>query len=237
MPGLVSDSAIVKELKDNFEHKKRPCYYGRFRVEVDSFVLEAVPGVIETIVTDIGSVKRNERSRLLNLGGGLGQLTAIFEYIGFDVTNTDIAIKCPDPKNIKVDFNNDDSLPLPEKSFDIGLCQEVIEHIENPWRLLRLARKYIKDGGLLYLTTPNICSARSKKFFAKSNYFNWFHPKNLPYHINPLPFWEIKMIAEKNGYNLISIKGSGDYFFSRKNVNEDKVLRNNDILIFKFSAI
>jgi SAM-dependent methyltransferase len=171
------------------------------------------------------------------LGGGIGQLTYILEYIGFDVINTDIAIKNQDKKNIKVDFNNVNSLPLSEKSFDIGLCQEVIEHIENPWRLLRLARKYIKDGGLFYLTTPNIHSARSKKCFAKTNYFNWFRPKNISYHINPLPFWEIKMIAEKSGYKLVNLKGSGDYFFSRNNENENKILENNDILIFKFLCI
>ena len=230
------DSNIVKQLKANFEHKKRPCHYGGCRSEFDSFVLEAAPGVTETIVTDISSVKRNEKMNLLNLGGGVGQLTSIFEYIGFDVTNTDIAIENQDKKNIKVDFNNADSLPLPEKSFDIGLCQEVIEHIENPWRLLRLARRYIKDAGLFYLTTPNIHSRRSKKCFAKTNYFTWFEENKLSYHINPLPFWEIKLMAKKTGYEFVSLKGSGDYFFSRDNENESKVLKNNDILIFKFLA-
>jgi SAM-dependent methyltransferase len=231
------DSDIVKQLKADFEHKKRACHYGGCRSEVDSLVLEAAPGVLETIVTDIGGVKKNEKMSLLNLGGGVGQLTSIFEYIGFDVTNTDIAIENQDRKNIKVDFNNADSLPLPEKSFDVVLCQEVIEHIENPWRLLRLARMYIKDGGLFYLTTPNIHSRRSKKCFAKTNYFTWFEGKNLSYHINPLPFWEIKMTAEKSGYKFVNLKGSGDYFFSRNNENINKVLQNNDILIFKFLGV
>jgi hypothetical protein len=100
-----------------------------------------------------------------------------------------------------------------------------------------LARKYIKDGGLLYLTTPNIHSVKSKRCFDKTNHFNWFEEKNLSYHINPLPFWEVKMIAEKSGYKLINLKGSGDYFFARNNEDESKVLKNNDILIFKFVAV
>jgi 2-polyprenyl-3-methyl-5-hydroxy-6-metoxy-1,4-benzoquinol methylase len=231
------DSDTVKQLKAKFSHKKRACHYGCGRSEVDGFVLEAAPGVIETIVTDIGFANKNEKTKLLNLGGGVGQLTSIFEYLGYDVTNTDIAIENQDEKNIKVDFNNTDLLPLPEKSFDIVLCQEVIEHIENPWRLLRMARKYLKEGGLLYLTTPNIHSIRSKKCFAKTNYFIWFQEKNLSYHINPLPFWEIKMMAKKSGYQFINFKGSGDYFFSRNNKNEDKILKNNDILIFQLLAV
>jgi 2-polyprenyl-3-methyl-5-hydroxy-6-metoxy-1,4-benzoquinol methylase len=66
------------------------------------------------------------------------------------ITWTDIAIQKQDERNVMVDFNNADLLPLSEESFDIGLCQEVIEHIENPWRLFRLARKYLKGGGLFY---------------------------------------------------------------------------------------
>lgn len=231
------DSKIVCQLKQQYHHKKRACHYSGFRSEVDSFMLEAAPGVMETILTDTGGLAINTGMNLLNLGGGIGQLTSMLEHIGFDVTNTDIAIERQDSKNIKVDFNGTDSLPLPEKNFDVALCQEVIEHVENPWRLLRLARKYIKDGGLLYLTTPNIHSGRSKKCFVKTNYFKWFEEKNLSYHINPLPFWEIKMIAENCGFSLVSLKGSGDYFFLRNNEDENKVLRNNDILIFKFLAV
>jgi len=233
---ISKDSAIATELKSKFAHKKKTCHYAGFRAEVDCLVLEAASGVIETIVTDLCKTDRKEKTKFLNLGGGLGQLSALFEEMGFDVTNTDIEIERTDSRNIKVDFNEADSLPLPENSFDVVLCQEVIEHIENPWRLLRMARKYIKEGGIFYLTTPNIHSVRSKRCFAKTDYFTWFEEKNHSYHINPLAFWEIEMIAEKSGYELVSLKGSGDYFFARDNDNKRKVLKNNDILIFKFLA-
>ena len=231
------DSVVVKELKKNFAHEKKACHYGKFKIEVDCLILEAAPGVTETIMTDIDSIKKDKEMKFLNLGGGVGQLSPLFGWMGFDVINADIAVECTDKKNIKVDFNNADSLPLPEKNFDVVLCQEVVEHIENPWRLFRLARKYTKDEGLFYLTTPNIHSIRSKKCFTKSNYFEWFRPRNLSYHINPLPFWEIEMIAEKNGYKLVNIRGSGDYYFARNNKSKNKILKNNDILIFKFLAV
>ena len=117
-------------------------------MKFDSFILEAHPGVIETVLVDMDGLVKNQKMRLLNLGSGVGQLAPMPEYIGFDVTNTDIAIEKQDSKNVKVDFNCTDSLPLPEKSFDVGLCQEVIEHVENPWRLLRLVRNMILKMGV-----------------------------------------------------------------------------------------
>ncbi|MEJ2701035.1 MAG: class I SAM-dependent methyltransferase [Sedimentisphaerales bacterium] len=227
----------MRQTKAHVGHKRRACHYRGFKSVVDSFVLAAAPGVVETILNDMSCVKKDRKMKLLNLGGGTGQLTSIFEHAGFDVTNTDIEIVNQDEKNIKVDFNNVDLLPLEEHSFDIAVCEEVIEHVENPWALLRLARKYIKDDGLLYVTTPNIHSIRSKKCFAKTNRFKWFEEENLSYHINPLPFWEIEMIAEKGGYKLIWLKGSGDYFFSRDNGDQRRILENNDVLIFKFLTV
>ena len=95
----------------------------------------------------------------------------------------------------------------------------------------------MKDSGILYLTTPNIHSNRSKKCFMKTNYFIWFEESNLSYHINPLPFWEIEIIAKKCDFKLLSIKGNGDYFFSRNNEEKKNVLKYNDILIYKLLAI
>jgi 2-polyprenyl-3-methyl-5-hydroxy-6-metoxy-1,4-benzoquinol methylase len=175
---------------------------------------------------------------VLNLGGGAGQMSSILEFMGFDVVNTDIVTETENAKNIKVDLNSASKLPLPEKSFDFVICQEVIEHLENPWSLFRLAKRYIKPKGCLILTTPNIHSSISKTIFKKTNYFKWFLPENLSYHINPLPFWEIKLIAKKAGFNLIDLKGNADYFFGREATKEKPVcvLNKNDILIFIFEG-
>jgi hypothetical protein len=72
--------------------------------------------------------------------------------------------------------------------------------------------------------------------FQKTNYFKWFEPKDHRYHINPISWWEILLIAEKTGFNVASIKGNGDFFFvSRKKTPEiESVLAKNDILIFDF---
>lgn len=233
-----NNSEPVAKLKRNFSHKSRPLHYGRYRILADSFNLEAAPGVAETVIVELHSIRKGTEGplKLLNLGGGVGQLSSIFSEIGFDVVNTDIAVEKIDEKNIRVDFNKSTELPFPAESFDVVVCQEVIEHVENPWNIFRMVKRCLKKGGRFFLTTPNILSYRSKSLFQKTNYFKWFEPKDHCYHINPIPWWEVSLIAEKTGFNMGGIKGNGDFFFvpEKKTPEIESVLAKNDILIFDF---
>jgi 2-polyprenyl-3-methyl-5-hydroxy-6-metoxy-1,4-benzoquinol methylase len=48
-------------------------------------------------------------------------------------------------------------LQLPTgRVFDYVVCSDVIEHVRNRARLLRSARRYLKEGGRLIISTPNI---------------------------------------------------------------------------------
>lgn len=195
---------------------------------------ESVPGVTETIVTELCKIKGDKSQRLLNLGGGIGQLSSIFDSIGFDVVNTDIAVEKPDEKNIQIDFNKSTELPFSDNSFDFIVCQELIEHVENPWNIFRLAQRYLKTDGTLFLTTPNIHSYKSKRIFQKENYFRWFTPSDHSYHINPLPLWEILLIAGKTGFKADAIKGNADFFFgnTKKPIDIRQTMARNDVLIY-----
>lgn len=48
-----------------------------------------------------------------------------------------------------------DSWPVQSNSVDLIVCDNVLEHIENPDRLFREIRRVLKDGGYLCLRTPN----------------------------------------------------------------------------------
>jgi hypothetical protein len=56
----------------------------------------------------------------------------------------------------------EERLPVPDETYDLVLCFEVIEHLEkDPMAMLYEINRVLKDSGLIYLTTPNSISARN----------------------------------------------------------------------------
>lgn len=223
------DQDSIVSLKKDFFHSERSFYYKKMKYMVDCLYCHASPGTMETIIME--ALESKKTGKILNLGGGNGQVSEIFDKLGYNTINIDIEVAKENEKNIKFDLNSDKDLPFEKKSFDIIICQEIIEHIENPWKLLRLAKEYLTDEGIIFLTTPNIQSQKSKKLFTKKGYFEWFSPDCLSYHINPIPFWEIELISKRLGLKIEKLTGSGEYYF-RRNKKQQKIIDNNETLIF-----
>jgi SAM-dependent methyltransferase len=56
----------------------------------------------------------------------------------------------------------DKKLPVPDSTYDLVLCFEVIEHLEkDPMAMLYEINRVLKDSGLIFLTTPNSICARN----------------------------------------------------------------------------
>lgn len=227
------DEPIIKELKKYFVHEDRVGYYKNRRFHCDGICCEATPGVLENVILLLDRLtKENKDTKLLNIGSGSSQFDKVLDCLELEVFNTDIVIENEDTHNKWCDLNFENPIPY-NKKFDIVLAQEVIEHLENPWKLFRDLNTSLKDGGYLIVSTPNIASLQSKIKFLIGNHFAWFTPKCLSYHINPVPYWEIELIAERTGFRVEEIIGSGDYFFSNNKKKSKKcVISDNEGLIF-----
>lgn len=94
----------------------------------------------------------------LDIGCGDGRLTA--ELRAERITAADVSQVALDraapllPQATLVHLESDAPLPLPDNQFDLVLCAETLEHVRDVQMLLSEARRVLKPGGRLAVTTP-----------------------------------------------------------------------------------
>jgi ubiquinone/menaquinone biosynthesis C-methylase UbiE len=88
------------------------------------------------------------------------------------------------------------SIPLPDASFDVILCSEVLEHVPEPTHALDEFFRLLKPGGKLILTAP----FASLVHMAPYHYCSGFSKYWYEYHLNRLSF------------NIIELVPNGDWF-------------------------
>ena len=109
----------------------------------------------------------------------------------------------------------DQPWPYGNERFDVFVCIEAIEHLENPWFLVREANRVLKPGGVFLVTTPNVLSIKSRVSYLVNGYPNYFHfgvnlepgrGEELPIgHINPVGFLELRHILARNGFHVETV--------------------------------
>lgn len=48
-----------------------------------------------------------------------------------------------------------EKMPFEDEMFDVIICQNVMEHIENPLEMMFQVKRVLKKGGLFFVKTPN----------------------------------------------------------------------------------
>ncbi|MEU4605929.1 class I SAM-dependent methyltransferase [Kribbella sp. NPDC023972] len=81
------------------------------------------------------------RGAVLEVGGGHGAIHAMFEPAAIEYTPTDVP---------QVDVHD---LPYESSSFDYVICDQVIEHVRNPFVAVNEMHRVLKPGGWLLLAT------------------------------------------------------------------------------------
>jgi 2-polyprenyl-3-methyl-5-hydroxy-6-metoxy-1,4-benzoquinol methylase len=151
-------------------------------------------------------------STVIDIGAGAGAFSLRLHDNGYIVTALDVSSNEWSLNQIEflvLDINKGISKSV-NRIFDSACCLEVIEHIENPWELLRDIRRLVKDEGYLILSTPNITSFWSRMYFLRKGYFHQFMPYDVEYgHINPITTHELKLIARNTGWEVCEIIPSG----------------------------
>src|SRR5437868_983182 len=101
--------------------------------------------------------------RVLDLGCGAGATLDWLKHIhyceeswGIELTENaaDIAKKRVD-QVIIADIEKD-AVCLPEDYFDLILCLDVLEHLQDPWRVMSMLVTWLRPHGTLVASVPNV---------------------------------------------------------------------------------
>ena len=104
---------------------------------------------------------------VLDIGCGLGEIYGRLkisntqcDYYGTDFSETAIK-RCQETFNTFEGYPTSHWLiaevnkqPFKDKEFDVVVACEVIEHMENPWDLIKEMKRVVKDDGHIIISTP-----------------------------------------------------------------------------------
>ncbi len=103
--------------------------------------------------------------RVLDAGCGV-RLPALLEVhvgrtryvVGIDVSEAALAINSDLDEKIVGDL---ESYPLPPESFDVAVCQDVLEHLPRPYAALDNIVAAIRPGGRVLIGVPHVLSPKA----------------------------------------------------------------------------
>jgi 2-polyprenyl-3-methyl-5-hydroxy-6-metoxy-1,4-benzoquinol methylase len=173
-------------------------YWQNRTYDINNLRLQRCAAILEAI-----SWLPVKEPKIMDLGCGTGWLTSILGHIGptvgVDLSNT--AVQEASQKYPYIQFIQADLLAWedsPEKSFDIVVSQEVIEHFENPKKYIDLAYRLLKKDGTLILTTPN---ARTFNAMPEEQSKAWA--------VQPIENWltahKLKNLLQASGFEITHI--------------------------------
>jgi SAM-dependent methyltransferase len=155
--------------------------------------------------------------RVLDMPCGAGAMTSRLRSAGYsDVTSADInteAVTANTQKFVRVDLR--EQVPLKAGEFDSILCIECIEHLENPFHLVRELSRLLAPGGEVIITTPNVLATNARSKFFTIGYFphfddlacRWDRQIDLGFqaHIMPVPLHWLIYMGFLNGLELTAL--------------------------------
>jgi SAM-dependent methyltransferase len=151
--------------------------------------------------------ERFARIKLLDVGVGYGVFLHILEHehglvdlYGMDPFPASIEIaRRYTGAEIRKGSITDVAYPFDDGSFDAVTCFDVLEHLEEPGAFFSRIKRYLRDGGIVIVTTPN----RDLPYLMRSIPFIGFPDRN-PTHINVhgSRFW--KRLAVEHRFEVVA---------------------------------
>ncbi len=169
--------------------------------------------VKEIITLIMSRISQKSDMKVLDAAAGNGYLTNWMINQGLSVTPVDIAREQWAVEGVaceEIDLNQ--KLPYPDRSFDLVVSVETIEHLENPYHILREFSRLLKPSGFLIVSTPNVHSFKSRikyPILGLPSLFEFVKDDSMGQHISPVSIGHFLYSFDRNNMKLESISSTG----------------------------
>jgi 2-polyprenyl-3-methyl-5-hydroxy-6-metoxy-1,4-benzoquinol methylase len=147
----------------------------------------------------------------VDVGAGAGYFTQILAQQFERVHALDSYQPSNVPGNVafkQTDLNR--NWPLGDRTADLLVALEVIEHLENPRHFFRETTRVLRPGGYGFVSTPNNHSLASLLTFITKGRHRAFQAPSYPAHITPILKVDLERILLENG-----LLASGFFYTNR----------------------
>lgn len=158
---------------------------------------------------------------ILEVGSAPGHVSIGMHLLGLKVTginlNANYRSLYPSPdwmETLRVSEHNIEEAPLPfaDAAFDAAMCTEVLEHfaVKHPHGIIEDIRRKLKPGGLLYLSTPNVCNLSNIAALLRGINIFWdpgMFYGSLDRHNREFTPQEVRQALEAAGFGVVHFYG------------------------------
>lgn len=145
--------------------------------------------------------------RILEVGPARGAFAYLMKEAGFEVSVIERDVDCSrylnDVLGVRAVNSSDAARALAdEEPHDVIALWQVIEHLEEPWKFMRVAAERLRPNGILVIATPN---PESLQFRLLGRF--WTH-LDAPRHLQIIPARVLKEFAARLGLEMIFLTAS-----------------------------
>ena len=169
--------------------------------------------------TVLKALRDEPRGKLLDVPAGHGALAKMLIDAGYDVSCCDLYPQLFSLDGVPIDGGDlDAKLPYQDGVFQLAVCVEGLEHIQNPTNAICELGRVLMKGGVLIVSVPNIMNIEERLKWVIYGYTSHFKPlsnealakvkaefpgtEEVALHVNPIGYSEIRYILEKHGFAI-----------------------------------
>jgi SAM-dependent methyltransferase len=146
-------------------------------------------------------------SKILDIGCGTAPYRHLFahcDYKTHDFKQLDASQNRAGKEYAKVDYVSDIiSIPVPDSSFDVLICTEVLEHVPEPIRALKEFSRIVKPGGVVLLSAPLAGFVHQEPYHFYGGFSPFFYQKFL----KEFGFKDVRVMKNEGFFKFYGMMG------------------------------